>query len=248
MTFGFTGGAYNHASGTRDAFRSLSDALVAEGHPPMVSVSGDREFADEVAIFTSRYRQQATGNGPYNDVRFWNGAPHGHPGGTRWVRVSGLGTVAVPGTSNHGKRRSNDLAWPYNTDTAAAARAKRLAEARNITREGENFGELWHWTFWGSLGVIGQTAGGSNSPEEDDMPYTEAQLKKIIHDTVVSVLRADEFRKNRNIEIAEAVHVRKVSDDTGTLAETTRDARVIARRAEDKVERLAAGLGVDLTG
>lgn len=37
MALRFTDGAYNLASGTRDAFGALSDDLVREGHPPMVS-------------------------------------------------------------------------------------------------------------------------------------------------------------------------------------------------------------------
>lgn len=158
---------YLHASGTRDAFGRLSDDLVAEGHPPMTVNYGDREYAEEVAIFLERYRLQATGSGPYGDVRFWQGR--------RYVRVSSAGTVAVPGTSNHGKRRSGDLAYPYNSDTAAHRRAKVLAQRHNITCEGENFGEKWHWTFWGALGTIGAPASGDSATftpttiQEDDM-------------------------------------------------------------------------------
>jgi hypothetical protein len=177
MSFGFINGAYNRASGTRGAFGQLSDRLVREGHPRMVSRSGDREIADEIAMFVSRFRQQASGSGSFGDVRYWDGRPYGYPGGTRWVRFSPAGTVAPPGKSNHGKRRSNDLAYPYNSDTAASRRAKQIALNYGITREGENFGELWHWTFWGDLGTIDSPA--TAGIEGEDMPLTTEDLDKI---------------------------------------------------------------------
>lgn len=159
------------ASGTRAAFGALSDALVAEGHPPIRVNYGDRELADEIRIFTDRYRQQASGGGPFGDVRTWNGAAHGYPGGTRWVRHSPAGTVAPPGSSNHGKRRSADLAYPYNSDTAAHRRAQTLAKRHNITAEGMNFREWWHWTFWGPLGPI--TAGAADKTKPARQEDTE---------------------------------------------------------------------------
>lgn len=171
-TFTYAPGEYNAAAGTRDAFGGLSDALVAEGYPAMRSVSADRETSTQVAIFVDRYRQQATGTGRFGDVRYWDGTAYGYPGGTRWVRVSDEGTVAVPTTSNHEKRRVNDLAWPYNSDTPAHRRARQLAVNYNIECDGISFGEWWHWSFWGALGVIGTPAGGGATafnPEEDDM-------------------------------------------------------------------------------
>lgn len=153
LRFGEAG--YLQASGTRDAFGALSDDLVADGLPAILVNYGDREYADEVRVFLDRYRLQATGNGRFGDVRVWEGR--------RYVRVSAAGTVAVPGSSNHGKRRSGDLAYPYNSDTAAHRRAKVLAKRHNITCEGEGFAEKWHWTFWGALGVIGNPAAVSGS-------------------------------------------------------------------------------------
>lgn len=163
-TLRFLNGSYNKASGTRDAFGALSDALVAEGHPEMRVTSGDRETADQIAIFVDRYDQRATGTGPYGDVRYWDGSRDGYPGGTRWVRVKAGGTVAAPRTSNHEARRSNDLAMPYNSDTAAHARARQLAPRFGIECDGINFSEWWHWTFRGPLGTIGELAGGAATP------------------------------------------------------------------------------------
>jgi hypothetical protein len=170
-------GEHNSASGTRDAFGAFSDDLVAAGLPPVRVVSGDREPEVQVAIFVDRYRQQSSGPGPFGDVRYWDGSAWGYPGGTRWVRVSSAGTVAVPGTGNHEKRRSNDLGWPYNSNTPQHARAREIAQRHNITCDGIGFGEWWHWTFWGPLGSIGNPAAGgasrpatvTNHPEEEYM-------------------------------------------------------------------------------
>lgn len=193
-SFGFSNGAYNRATGTLNAFGGLSDHLVREGFPAMVSRSGDRELEDQIELFTDRYRQQASGRGKYNDVRIWDGSKHGFPGGTRWVRVSSKGTVAVPRVppvSNHGKRRSNDLLYPYNNrDTKAHKRAQQLVPLYGITWEGENFEEDWHWTFWGPLGKIldrpgkGEPAAVPKPPapepepaeEEDDMTKNSGAL------------------------------------------------------------------------
>jgi len=172
---GFIDGAYNRAQGTRAAFGAVSAQLVREGYPRMVSRSGDREPADEVAVFLSRYRALTTGGGPFGDVRWW--------GGVRYVRFSSAGTVAPPGSSNHGKRRSNDLAYPYNSDTVAARRAKEIAKKHNITREGENFGELWHWTFWGVLGTI-----DSPSAAGEETGWDTMASKQDIKDALFEVL------------------------------------------------------------
>lgn len=178
-TLTFAPGEYNEASGTRDAFGRLSDDLVAEGLPPIRVVSGDRSPQAQIDIFVARFRQQASGSGPYGDVRFWDGTAWGYPGGSRWVRWSSAGTVAEPFTSNHGKKRSNDLGWPYNSLTWQHARARELAKRHNITCDGLGFGEAWHWTHWGPLGSE-SPAGGGTPIEEDDM--TEPRVIAMIED------------------------------------------------------------------
>lgn len=170
----FLDGRYNRASGTRNAFGALSDDLVSEGFPAMVVNSGDREPQDQIDIFLSKFVPSSGPRdvGPYNDRRYW-------PGHGWWKRVVGGGTVGVPETSNHEKRRANDLQYPYNSNTAAHRRAQVLAKRHNITCEGMSFEEFWHWTFWGALGAIGgSTAGGGSAskpgvspvvPEEDEI-------------------------------------------------------------------------------
>jgi hypothetical protein len=174
MPIRYSPGKYNRAAGTRNAFAALSADLEREGYPAMFVNDGDREPQDEIDVFLSRYRPQPTGGGAFNDVRWWQG--------TRYVRFSPAGTVAVPGTGNHGRRRSNDLAWPYNdASTRAHQRAQVLAKKHNITCEGLAFKEPWHWTFWGALGDVVSTAGTitDRTSEEDDM-YDEGKHREVL--------------------------------------------------------------------
>lgn len=165
----YADGAYNLASGTRDAFGGLSAQLVREGHPDMVSISGDREPEDQWRIWNERMTLHP-GNRKVYGTMWWNGQ--------KWYRIH-PDLVGPPGTSDHERRRSNDLAWPYNSNTAAHRRAQQLAPQFGIVCDGKGFSspEWWHWTNKGSLGTIGTPAGGGGSApietpnlsEEDDM-------------------------------------------------------------------------------
>lgn len=154
MSLGFTNGAYNRASGTRNAFGALSDALQRDGYPRMVSRSGDREYADQLKIWNDRMVLAGDVNGRrVYAKKKWQGKT--------WYQIhpDSVATPTNPPTSNHGKRRANDLTYPYNdASTAAHKRARALAPRFNITCEGLGFSrtEDWHWTFWGALGQIDQ--------------------------------------------------------------------------------------------
>lgn len=135
---------------------------------------GIRLNEDQRRIFLSRYRPQSSGNGPYGDVRWWNGR--------RYVRHSGLGTVAQPGSSNHeiqGTTAAVDLA-----DSGGAGIGTWGSERSNWLRknaanyglipEGFNFGEAWHYAMPNIFRKPPtQAATGNNvTPavtEEDDM-------------------------------------------------------------------------------
>lgn len=106
---------------------------------------GIRTEAEQTAIFLSRYRAQRVGSGPFGDVRWWNG--------TRYVRYSGLGTVAAPRTSNHeiqGTTAAVDVAdsGGAGIGTWGSERSNWLrANAANygLIPEGFNFKEAWHY-------------------------------------------------------------------------------------------------------
>jgi len=113
-----------------------------------------------------------------------------------------------------------------------------LAAAQGFHPDPRYPNEPWHYQHTGTS-VAGDI-------EEDDMPTIQE-----IHDDTVSILRSAEFGKPA---VAQAILTARVSSDTGTLAQTVRDARVIARRTELAVQALtatiAAGAGVseaDLT-
>ncbi|WP_136051208.1 hypothetical protein [Microbacterium sp. K36] len=181
MGIGYVDGAYNRATGTRSAFDGLSDALEREGHPRMISLSGDREPEVQERLWYERMTLSPGGRKVYG-YRWWQGQ--------KWYQIH-PDTVAPPRSSNHEARRSNDLKWPYNSDTLAARRAEELAPRFNITREGKNFRELWHWTHWGSLGRIETPAstGGTTTPTPAPAPSILKELEDmdkavIVHLTV----------------------------------------------------------------
>lgn len=130
-------------------------------------LDGGREKADQLRIWYQRMTL-TPGNRKVYGTAWWNGQ--------KWYRIH-PDAVGVPDTSNHEKRRANDLAWPCNSNTAAHLRTQVLAKRHNITWQGMGFREWWHWTFWGALGAIGAApAGGGGSvpiapnlPEEDDL-------------------------------------------------------------------------------
>lgn len=138
--------------------------------------SGYRSYDEQRAIFLARYEPQAYGTGPYNDVRWWNGV--------RYVRTSGEGTVAVPGTSNHGDGKALDI-----YDSGADAGVTRYGNARsawvrdNCSRFGfyadgyHNFKEPWHIKYTAGDPWVVPAAPASIDTEEVDDMSAEAERK-----------------------------------------------------------------------
>ena len=174
----------------------------------LIVTSGIRTYQEQVDIFLSRYRLQATGSGPYGDVRWWEGR--------RYVRYSGLGTVAAPGTSNHeiqGSKGAVDLA-----DTGGPGIGTMVSERSNWLRanaatyglipEGFAFKEAWHY----AVPNIFQTPPTPNpqpvppEEEEDDMTnsYVTVGMKKGGNITV------NTFDMNTGVE-----HLFQVGDNAG---------------------------------
>lgn len=139
-------------------------------HLVLDSSKGIRLNSEQRAIFLDRYRPQSSGGGPFGDVRWWNG--------TRYVRHSGLGTVAQPGSSNHeiqGTTAAVDLADSGGSGigTMGSARSnwlRRNAANYGLIPEGFNFREAWHYAV---PNIFQAVPGGNTSaprvPKEDDM-------------------------------------------------------------------------------
>lgn len=109
---------------------------------------GIRTDEEQERVFRDRYRIQASGNGPFNDVRWWQGQ--------RWVRVKDGGTVAAPGSSNHqinlsaGRRGALDI-YDTGRDAGVLTRGSwranvfdQIAPRYGYDSEGYAFGETWH--------------------------------------------------------------------------------------------------------
>lgn len=210
--------------------------------------SGTRTRQEQIDIFTDRYRVQATGSGPFNDVRWWNGQ--------RWVRHSGIGTVAQPGTSNHeeygprgpraldiydsgrdagvtryGNERSRwvkDNAWRYGFDPAGY----------------DHFSEPWHIEYTGTLGGSPALAGGNSRPIEEDEVVSEADINKIAERTAVKILEHRSHGgarlQNGSIVPTETVNERIRQIRRYTLA--TREEQLGNTEALERIEKGGTGL------
>ncbi|MGO1267095.1 MAG: D-alanyl-D-alanine carboxypeptidase family protein [Microbacterium gubbeenense] len=169
----------------------------ATGYDLIVS-SGIRTYVEQVAIFTARYTLAPNGRRVY-DARWWKGQ--------LWYRISAVGTVAAPGSSNHETGRSLDLR-DSGPDAGVAAsfntHRNRLLSANlhrfGFTHTGKNFGEPWHIEqlqvadpFLGqgkpqsiSSSDVGQPltggsgAGGTNTQEDKMNKDQEQKLDKVI--------------------------------------------------------------------
>lgn len=149
-----------------------------------VTQRGIRTNQEQVALFLSRYRPQASGSGPFGDVRYWRGR--------RYVRYSGLGTVAQPDTSNHeiqGDKAAIDLA-----DTGGAGIGTMGSERSNWLRknaanyglipEGFGFAEAWHYAV---PNIFTPVPAGNVSPPQDPEP-APIPLEDITMNPIINVV------------------------------------------------------------
>lgn len=111
------------------------ERMRAQGMPAGGINSALRTHAEQRALFLARYRVQASGVGPYRDVRWYQGK--------RYVRHSSAGSVAVPGgpTSRHESGLALDLA------TASAAHAWMRARGGDHGWVADVPGEPWHFEY-----------------------------------------------------------------------------------------------------
>lgn len=167
------------AVGTASAFGRLKAAFEAAFPVTLHVYSGFRSAAEQEEIFRARYRPGAYS--PFGDYRWWNGI--------RWGRVSGEGTVAVPGTSNHGNGRALDI-----RDSGADAGVTRAGNARSnwiranahrfgFAPAGYGFGEPWHIELAGNLdpwqgGVPAGTDQGT-APDDNEEEWLMAAADDI---------------------------------------------------------------------
>jgi D-alanyl-D-alanine carboxypeptidase len=162
-----------------------------------------------------------------------------------WINhLPGFNLAAPPGTSKHGWAVACDFGSGvdrYGTPQKIWMDSTAPAYGWSPTGNGFSSREAWHFDFTGSY----------SPPPEDDLPYSEAQLKVIVREAMIGILRAPEF----NVDTATSrTWSYKTADMPGKAWETLRDARQIARRAEiegqnanARLIKLAAALNVPLT-
>lgn len=145
----------------------LSVAFFARFGLVLLVMSAIRTYQEQVDIFLSRYVTAGNINGrKVYDTRVWRG--------TRYYRISPLGTVAVPGTSNHEIQGTSaavdfgDSGRDAGVAVAGTVRANWLranAPAYDFVPEGYAFQEPWHYK---ALNIFktppGGSGGGGTSP------------------------------------------------------------------------------------
>lgn len=133
---------YGNAELRRDAAESWNRARaeVKAKTGIVLTVRGwNRSLAEQERFFFERYSRQATGGGPFGDVRWYKGV--------RYVRTTGA-PAAIPGTSNHGWGLAVDVDDFGAYRTAGNARSREatpILEKHGWTDdEGSSIGEPWH--------------------------------------------------------------------------------------------------------
>ncbi|MDF2915891.1 MAG: hypothetical protein K0S70_108 [Microbacterium sp.] len=140
--------------------------------------SGIRTYEEQVAIFTERYRIASQVNGRHvYDTRVWNGV--------RWYRISPLGTVAVPSTSNHEIQGTTAAADLYDDGPGAGVATKGSARANwlrywctlfDMVAEGYNFNEAWHYAM---LHIFQTPPTPAPTPKPVELPDEEDDMLAI---------------------------------------------------------------------
>ena len=173
--------------------------------------------------------------------------------GQTWWRLPGTASAAVPGTSNHGWGVAIDVTGLGGFAGSAYARLAEVAPAHGWSnRAGRSIGEPWHWEYTPAADTH-----TSAPAQEDDMPYTEDQLRLIISEEVTKRLderrardradmmeQADKAVAGRVADIVARTATATLAADVGagTLSQAIRDTRVISRRTEEAVGTLPAAI------
>lgn len=185
----------------------------------LVIYSGIRTYEDQVRIFKERYTTNPAGRRVY-DVRRWQGV--------LWYRISPVGTVAQPGSSNHESGRALDLRDTGSDPGVASSflTPRNIWLSRNcgrfgFTHTGRNFAEPWHVEHlrcpdpWGGLGkplsilssnpgqaLTTSSSGGGGSSTTSGGGSSTAPIIQSEEDDMRLIRITDGSRKGRHYAIA----------------------------------------------
>lgn len=222
---------YGDATLRRDAAESWNRARadVKARTGIVLTVRGwNRTLAEQERFFFERYSRQATGDGPFGDVRWYKGA--------RYVRVTGA-PAAIPGTSNHGWGLAvdiDDFGAYRTTGNARSTKATPILERHGWTdNEGSSIGEPWHR-------VYNPASDTHPAPfQEDDMTPAQAEQLDDLHRLLLRKFTDGD----QQVDIVDGVR-RDLIVDRRTEADV--NTLVAANRAlSAAVETLAASQGLD---
>lgn len=226
---------------------------------PTSAADGYRSYDSQVRAFLGRYAPQATGVGPFSDVRYWQGR--------RYVRVSGA-SAAVPGTSNHGWAIAVDFAdvgatggarWDWLMDAAPRFGFVNPLWARDGNpRNGSQ--EPWHWegravpvsnyrAFLAGMGVTvpDLTRPDPLTPEDDMTPDQDRKLDELHRrvGTYVDARISHVLARQIAADAVQANLVRALANVSGGQAFD--EARLLDGIRRTVADALAAGVDVNVT-
>jgi hypothetical protein len=209
-------------------------AEVKEKTGIVLTVRGwNRSLAEQERFFFERYSRQATGGGPFGDVRWYKGV--------RYVRTSGA-PAAIPGNSNHGWGLAVDINdfGAYRTAGNARSRlATPILEKHGWTDdEGSSIGEPWHRVYKPERDTQKNAKPATPIQEVPDMDTTQAKQLSDIHAALPKLVELWEG-------IAPQVPVSATKDpERITLRAAVRDIRIAVTRQMD--DAVAQGVAVAL--
>jgi len=219
---------YGAAELRRDAAeswnRARADVLARTGIA--LTVRGwNRTLAEQERFFFERYQKQATGDGPFGDVRWYKGA--------RYVRVTGA-PAAIPGTSNHGWGLAvdvDDFGAYRTTGNTRSAKATPILERHGWTDdEGSSIGEPWHRVYKPERDT-------HPTVQEDDMTLTQTEK------TQLDATHAEVTSKVGDVSAPEEGITQRRALERVLAVCRRMETRIIALDAA--VEALAANSGAD---
>lgn len=155
--------------------------MVRDGCPPEGITDAGRTIQEQIDVFTQRYRVQWAGDGPFGDVRFWNGV--------RYVRVFGA-AVAVPGSIYARHTTGNALDLHGATKTWVRANGHRYGWIKDVVPK-----EDWHIEYQAYRDAVLVSNPGPGTPTIPTVPTTPPITPIEPEDDFLSHLTYEEQRR-----------------------------------------------------
>ena len=217
--------------------RARTDVMARTG--VVLTVRGwNRTYAEQERFFFERYSRQATGDGPFDDVRWYKGV--------RYVRTSGA-PAAIPGNSNHGWGLAidvNDFGGYGTTGNDRRAASIAILKRHGWTdAEGQSIAEPWHLVY---------SPAADTHPtviqEDDDMTFTDEHGREL--DDLHRLLLRRFADGDSVIDMVEGMRrdlivARRTEADVNTLVAANRAQAATMKVQAAAIVTLSKSVGVD---